>query len=389
MCRNRNWSVSEVEYLESRWGDVSIPAIANYLGRSVMAIKMKATKLGLGAVLENGDYVTLNQLLKAVTGSESAYSYKIISWIKNRRLPVHTKKVINCSFRVVYIDEFWDWAEKNRSFIDFSKMEPLILGKEPEWVAEQRRKDYISNSLTRKDPWTSAEDDKLRCLLKQQKYGYSELSEILCRSEGAIQRRCIDLSIKDRPVKADTHGKSAEWTDEMYKTVAEGIKNGDSYALIGKKVGKSEKAVRGKVYYKYLTENADKVREMIAGGSWGDGAPQPRVKQAVTLSNTRTECRKQLSVLAGLLKYRMNELGYEPYWQRYMCMKWDDFKGCSARCDNCDDCTEFVRIRPQYCARCGQTFIEREENTFCPACRQARKKQAQKKWCIVNKKRGA
>ena len=239
-------------------------------------------------------------------------------------------------------------------------------------------------SLQKKTPWTPAEDEMLKRLVSKQMYTYAEVSEFLCRTAGAIQRRCRDLGILARPVKADTHGADAMWTDEMYDVLAEGIKDGDSYSLIGKKIGKSEKAIRGKVYYVYLSEDLDKVRKLIGDGAWGDGAPEPNVRQGLRLSRTRQGVRKDLSSLAGLLKLRMNELGYEPYWQRYMCMKWDDFKGCTAGCDNCDECVDFERIRPQYCARCGGTFFERNENVFCVSCRVARKKKAQRRWCRIN-----
>lgn len=271
------------------------------LNRSVNAVKLKAGRLNLGPMLENGAYVTLNQLAIALTGKNfSSYCKK--SWIENRGMPVHNKKVIKNTFKIVYLDEFWKWAEKNRSFLDFSKMETLTLGKEPEWVNEQRKKDYTSNALQRKDKWTPYEDDKLRYLLKQQKYGYAEVAEILHRSEGAIQRRCADLGIRERPVKADICGNL--WTDDMYRIIAKGIKNGDSYSLIANRIGKSEKAVRGKVYNKYLTESADKVRTMIGDGQWGDNAPEPKVKQALYLSHTRRVCRQNLTDLVGLLKYR-------------------------------------------------------------------------------------
>ena len=257
---NRTWTKEEVEYLKEKWGNVSIPILAKKLNRSVNAVKLKAGRLNLGPMLENGAYVTLNQLAIALTGKNfSSYCKK--SWIENRGMPVHNKKVIKNTFKIVYLDEFWKWAEKNRSFLDFSKMETLTLGKEPEWVNEQRKKDYTSNALQRKDKWTPYEDDKLRYLLKQQKYGYAEVAEILHRSEGAIQRRCADLGIRERPVKADICGNL--WTDDMYRIIAKGIKNGDSYSLIANRIGKSEKAVRGKVYNKYLTESADKVRTMI------------------------------------------------------------------------------------------------------------------------------
>ena len=225
----------------------------------------------------------------------------------------------------------------------------------------------------------------MRYLLKLQKYGYAEMSEMLCRSAGAIQKRCCDLGIKERLVKADNHGAENAWTDADYQALAEGIRCGDGYMLISRRIGKSEKAIRGKVYCRYLTENADKVRAMMTDGTWGSGAPEPTIKQGMALSHTRSAVKKDLSLLAGLLKYRMNELGYDPYWQRFMCMNWDDFNGCTAGCADCDSCSEFVRIKPQYCARCGGTFYERQENRFCGNCRVARKKQAQKKWAYLHK----
>ena len=215
----RTWTPEEERYLEDHWGTVSIPGIAKTLERTVSAIKVRAERLGLGGVLNSGDYVTLNQLMIAVTGNSQSYSYQMQSWVRNRGLPVHTKRVNKCTWRVVYLDEFWAWAEQHRSFIDFSKLEPLALGKEPKWVPEQRKKDFQAFSLQRKDPWTPDEDRRLKMLLQKHKYGYAELSEILCRSEGAITRRCNDLGLKERPVRADNHGKASVWTDADYQEI--------------------------------------------------------------------------------------------------------------------------------------------------------------------------
>lgn len=382
------WKKEEELYLEENWGTISIPTIAKNLGRSVDAIKVRASRLGLGPCLLGGEYISFNQLVIALTGHIS-HSYHLISWVKNRNFPLHTKRVNKNTFRVVYLDEFWEWAEKNKSFIDFSKMEPLALGEEPEWVSEQRHKDYNAFYLQRKTPWTPEEDSQLLYLLKKQQYSYTQISEMLHRSVGAIQRRCTDLGTKYRPVKADNTGEGCKWSKEHYHILAEGIRNGDSYSLIGKKIGKSEKAIRGKIYAVYFTENADKVRSMLQNGEWGYGAPIPTVKQARHINGYCVEVKQNLSLFAGVLKFRMNDLGYEPYWQRFMCMNWDDFNGCSAGCTDCDSCAEFIRIKPQYCVRCGGTFYEREENNLCKECRTARKKQAQKKWCILTKKRGA
>lgn len=62
-----------------------------------------------------GDYVTLNQLVTAFNRTGS-YSYKMISWVENRGLPVHNKRVQQNTFRVVYLKEFWTWAEKTVHF---------------------------------------------------------------------------------------------------------------------------------------------------------------------------------------------------------------------------------------------------------------------------------
>lgn len=378
------WKPEDEQYLQENWGKYSVPAIAKHLNRSITSVKIRAQRLGLGAFRMGGDYITLNQLHMAVTGSVGGGGYILKSWIENRGLPVHTKKVVEHRFRVVYLDEFWEWAEKNRSFIDFSKMEPLALGEEPAWVADQRKKDFQGYAIQRKDPWTSEEDSRLIMLLREHKYGYAELSDMLRRSSCAIQRRCQDLGIKERPVKADNHSNTSKWTDSDFEILADGIRNGECYAQIGKKLGRSDKAIRGKVYFFYLTENADKIRAMMGDQPWGYGAPVPTVKQAVVLSRTRTETKDMLERLCGVLQYRtleMKKSDYDRYFQRAMCAKWDEMGSiCSAGCEDCDSCTEFVRIHPQYCVRCGATFYERKPNRRCQRCRTARKRMAARKY---------
>lgn len=124
-CRpggKKNWSAEDEAYLMDKWGAVSIPAIAKHLERTVTAVKVRAARLGLGPVLMGGPYVTFNQLMLTLTDNSQSYSYQMVSWVKNRGMPIHTKRVDRCTWRIVYLDEFWEWAEKHRSFIDFSKI---------------------------------------------------------------------------------------------------------------------------------------------------------------------------------------------------------------------------------------------------------------------------
>lgn len=344
MGQAKNWTKEELEYLQDKWGVFSISGIAKTLNRSLSGVKQKACRLGLGAVLESGDYVTFNQLYAAFTGySKTTTGYAVVSWVKNRGLPVHFKRVDKCHFRVVKLEEFWEWAWKNRSFLDFSKMEKYSLGAEPPWVDEQRRRDRQTANERLSSPWTPEEDSRLKMLLRQQKYGYQELSELLHRSCGAIQRRCLDLGIKDRPLKADIHGKP--WTQADYELLEDGIRQGFSYTQIAARLGRSDKAVRGKVFDTYLTEVPDKVRSMMGSMPWGYGAPEPTVRQALLLTRTRSKTRQALANLCGVLQAQVNACREDTaeYFQRATCTHWDSLRHHCQQGDNCDTCPHFSR----------------------------------------------
>lgn len=96
--------------------------------------------------------------------------------------------------------------------------------------------------------------------------------------------------------------------------------------------------------------------------------------------------KKLITKLAELLLMKRNQMAYDGYWQKSMCMNWHDVKGCKAGQENCDECTEFIRIREQYCVRCGVTFFKREISKTCDPCAAARKKQYQRKWARQHKK---
>lgn len=74
MGQAKNWTPQEEEYLEDKWGETSIPYIAKVLGRSETAVIIRAQRLGLGAFLDNGDYVTLCSLQMAVYGLDDRAS---------------------------------------------------------------------------------------------------------------------------------------------------------------------------------------------------------------------------------------------------------------------------------------------------------------------------
>lgn len=349
---NKTWTADEIDYLVSAWGNVNMSTITKHLDRSECAIRLKAGKLNLGPFLTNGyRYITISSLYKLIRANSSIAYFKT-SWIKNRNLPTHNiSRSKKTNFTVVYIDEFWMWAEKNQYFLDFSKLERYQLGPEPDWVNQKRESDILRNRFIKATPWTNREDNLLKELLVKQKYGYKELSQILCRSEGAIQRRINDLNIKYRPVKADNHNK---WSDEEYAILSNMIKNGSKYEQISDVIGRSAKAIKGRVFDKYLTENLDKVRAYIGDGEFGDNIPNRPLKyKRLMTDGDKDEMNVLLSALAGLINYiaiANSDVGeeYSEFWQKDMCLNWDDVKGCLACKNNCDSCTLFRRIPVQY-----------------------------------------
>ena len=190
----RRWTEDELFYLSESWGHVSVPRIAENLGRTENAVIIKANRLNFRDFLSCGDYISFNQLVLAVLGRVSN-SYQRISWFLNRGFPVRMKKVRNSSFKIVYLEEFWKWAEENRSFVDFSRFEEGLLGEEPPWVKQQRKFDIETKFLATARLWTETDDQRLLSWLEKGIYTAGELSRILARSCGAIRKRIIYLNL--------------------------------------------------------------------------------------------------------------------------------------------------------------------------------------------------
>lgn len=337
----KKWTPEDEERLAEWWGTFSIPKIAKRLKRTEDSVIVRARKMKLGAHLDSSDRIQFIRLYEAVTGSRYGCKYAQISWIQNRGLPVKRQRVLKSSFLMVDLNDFWDWAEKNRSFLDFSKMQPLALGKEPAWVAEQRRLDF-EQARVNKTPWTKAEDEKLIQLIRENRYSKRELCRMMNRTDNAISRRLFDLGVSERPRREPV----VRWTDEMYQLLADGIRRGESYSVISGRLGVSEKSIRWKARESYYTEKLDRIRAMLGNGRWGDGAPPLTVEVALKLSTPyRRDAKKDLGKLAcclqALLETRRAEVSDQ--WQRAMCRHWEPGAGCQLGGKDCDICADFAR----------------------------------------------
>jgi hypothetical protein len=244
---SRFWTEEEVFYLEEAWGHVGYPTIAKKLNKSISAIKQKAKRLGLREFLSSsGEYITYNQLMRAL-GKTNAGGYNRISWEQKRGMPIKYKKIYAKKYKVVYLNDFWKWAKENIHFVDFSKFEKGILGKEPDWVAEKRKADILFSQY-KKTPWTKDEDALLESLLNLYKYSYRDLSIRLKRTEGAIKRRMNDLNLKARPLKADNHNP---WSQEEETILYDMFEKGYKAEIIAERINRSALAINGKLEREY------------------------------------------------------------------------------------------------------------------------------------------
>ncbi len=379
---NKTWTSAEIDTLQNEWGIYSADKIAEHLGRSRKAIIVRVSRLRLGAHLVNSYMISVNVLFKTL-GIGGGYN-EALKKMKRAGLKIHLQKVRDCHFRMVKIDEFWSFAEKNRYLIDFSRLDENALGAEPAWVKEKRTEDFKRKCQVKPHnaKWSDQEDKELLRLLRTYRYTYFEISERLHRSEGAIQRRVCDLGIKERPIKADNHNL---WTEDQIETLTQMIKVGSSYENMRLAIGKSAKAIRGKVFTVYMTENLAKVRDLIGDGRFGDNRPDRKIGQKNCLNVEEKEQVKQcMSAFAYCLTAKIRKhFDDQDNWQRFLCRWYDKAKGCEAGMTNCDDCTSFERLKPQYCVRCGATFYERTPNRICERCRIQRKKQHFRKHLLL------
>lgn len=383
----KNWTKEEIDYLVDAWGRVCIKTIAKNLNKSVNAIKLKASRLELGDFILASDKISFNALFNAIY-ERSTDSYRKNSWLKNG-FPMQKQKIIDKYVCMVDIDEFWSWAEKHKELVDFSRLGKEVLDAEPEWVDNKRKQDQLKKVNFTKEPWSKLDDEKLIFYLNQYKYSYQELSKLLHRTCGAIQRRVCDLGLKQRPVKANNHNP---WSKEDFILLGEMIKNNLSYESMSEVIGRSSKAIRGRVFDHYLTEKLDLVRQMMGNDDFGDNLPERPIRYMRLMSDSEKQTSKELlsNMIYFIREHAKDKSGvseqYRDYWQKDICVNWDDIKGCLKQCADCDSCSSFQKIQPQGCVRCGCTFYERNENKLCYDCRRARMRSFKRKYAALQRK---
>lgn len=238
--RGKNWTKEEDAFLVERWGTVKNKRfLASLMNRSVEGISKRARKLKLGPFLNATDDMTYGELARVLGlyGSYHWYKQKLIK----AGLPVYQKQINQKKVTKVKFKKFWGWAAKHKELIDWTKLEKGILGAEPYWVDEQRRKDFKHRPVFTKK-WTQTEHENLIYYINKG-LSMDEIAKKLNRSAGAVERRCYDYYLQ-RP-KLESQQR---WSQEEIEEVMLLRSQGWNYRNIADKTGRSERSVRGKIY---------------------------------------------------------------------------------------------------------------------------------------------
>lgn len=260
--RNKcHWTQEDLEYLCENWGCSSAANMQQRLQRSWKAITDKAYRLHLGPYLMSGDYVTANQLYIALRGysgnsTRALSTYKWVQRISKRGMPFHKKKMNNKSVTVIDLDDFWKFAEERRDLFDFSLLEPLALGKEPDWVQEQRMLDKDGKKKLKR--WTQDEKQQLKDMAG--KYDIAEISERLGRTESAIRNMSVNMGLWE--IYSKTHAR-CKLKPEDIELLEQYLIERQTVAAIAQIIGVPGQALRAYCYRHYGSSNTVKARAFI------------------------------------------------------------------------------------------------------------------------------
>lgn len=183
----KKWTKEQTQTLLENIGSTSISYVATRTGKTFNAVIRKLERLGKSDLTYYSGRFRTYEFAEIIGVDPST----ILSWIKEKGLPskqFHKKGKRDVKRRHHYIDvdEFWEWAEKNKNLIHFKKIKEGVLIPEPDWFWEARENE--EKSYKHQMEWTIKED-KILLQLKAKGCTYKKIAEQLERSRNAVQRR--------------------------------------------------------------------------------------------------------------------------------------------------------------------------------------------------------
>lgn len=185
----KRWTPEEDEYALTNFGSIKLSSIARNLGRSQRAVEARLNRLGVFGGKLNTAWYTVYDLADALCVD----NHTVYKWINDHDMPFKKSFVKTRSFILINPENFWIWAEKNKSLINWSRVPVGSIIPEPDWVKERRVQDRENIPGRSQQYWTKEEDDLLMYLYYQEGLTQEQVSLRLNRSTKAVQRRISRL----------------------------------------------------------------------------------------------------------------------------------------------------------------------------------------------------
>ena len=226
----RKWTVEEETLLSDLWGVKSIEYIAKKMKRTVFSIKVKAVRMGLGAMIRNNyDVITVSDMVDLLNVTRDRITDR---WVKLGLKLKKIKLTNKMSYYTINWKDLMDFLETNQNEWDSRNVEKNMLGLEPEWLQEKRKRDTLENPLWYRK-WTEDEIKKAESLFKNGKT-YQEISSIIDRSEWAVANLLRNLGYSYM-FPQYWKGKEIKYLRENYQDM--------TYQEIAEELGRTTKAI--------------------------------------------------------------------------------------------------------------------------------------------------
>lgn len=172
----RLWTQKEDEYLMGRYTIQPIETTAKKLNRSIIAIKKRASLLGISKYHDN---TYAGMVAKCFHVSMSV----VHRWMNQYGMPYYREKAGSGYRYRIDIEKFWIWAEENKDLIDWSRYESKSLPPEPKWV---RGIILDCKETNRRKKFTQTEKDKIKLLIARGVL-YKDIALMLGRTTNSIK----------------------------------------------------------------------------------------------------------------------------------------------------------------------------------------------------------
>lgn len=228
------WTSEDLQTLRELYGIFSFETIAKKLGRTPKAIETMKNKLKLGDPLTYTEYITAQELAKALNRSHAS----VVMWINSKGLPAVKKSVtIKRKNYRIRIEDFWKWAKGNPKYMRWDLYERNSLGEEPKWL-DKLIKESLKGFTKNHNIWSDAEI----CYLKEyynKGISIPQISKKINRTSAAIDFKLRKLGVK-------RHTVNLPWRTEETELLKELRSQGLTYAQIAEELGRTKSLISEK-----------------------------------------------------------------------------------------------------------------------------------------------